>query len=220
MLSFPLSFDIPMRNERLWSIGYTAFKYPKDGIPMKEVVDGKFNWQRDYGHKLRVVEAKVKRIFCQKFANGFVGGPCFSISREIFHGQSGGPTINPEGFVKGINSAGASTFFQEPVSLISLLYPLLLHPIRFGAQSGPVRINAKQTFLDQISNGFIRTDGSEENLHLDELEHPKGPIIGGRFPKKMKPFVHDDFQSFQKGLTATTITGPVFRLRKVETKNK
>ena len=77
-----LSFDLPTVGERVWSIGYCDFKYPEDGIPLADIEKNTFDWQRDYGHKLLVVEGKVERIFTQQFARRFIEGRASSSMRR------------------------------------------------------------------------------------------------------------------------------------------
>ena len=81
-------------------------------------------------------------------ATGYIEGPCFAFDAEIRHGMSGGPLFSPSGVVRGVNSAGVSQFFGEPMSLGSLLHPMLSIRLKFGAQLGPLRINADHRVID------------------------------------------------------------------------
>ena len=203
----PLSFDIPAVGETVLSVGYADFFYPEDGIDMDLVRSGTFDWHANYRHRLFVVEGTVQRIFTQRFASGYVAGPCFAFSPEIRHGMSGGPVYNTSGDVCGVNSAGASTYFNEPMSLGSLLYPMLTRPLRFSAELGPLTLNATHSVLDLISQGTLVTDGSE--LHVAYTKdkqtgivtaHPRGPIAN-------QGCTHDDFLAFQQGKGASKLTG-------------
>lgn len=212
----PLSFDLPPIGEKVWSIGYTGFEYPDGGIPLAEVRAGTFNWQRNYSHKLVVVEGFVERIFTQKFATGFIEGPCFTFDAEISHGQSGGPVFSPDGFVRGINSAGATLYFNKPTSIASLLYPLLFIQLRFGATVGPLRLNTSRPLINLIASGTIPTDGSEQRVGIRQDEITGSFYANPVAKKTMSTHLHDDFSAFQNNKKATTETRPVFRLRKVE----
>jgi hypothetical protein len=208
-----LSFDLPPIGEKVWSVGYCKFKFPKGGIPLAAVRAGSFDWEHEYSHKLIVVEGYVERIFTQRFADGYVEGPCFTFDAEIAHAQSGGPVLSPEGIVRGINSAGASSFFGRPASIASLLYPLLFMNIRFGAQIGPVRINATHPLFNLITHGTIPTDGSEERAVIGHDVASNRFYVNPRIERSLSAFVHDDFAGFQGGKPATAETRQTYRLR-------
>jgi hypothetical protein len=214
MLVHPLSFDLPTIGEKVWSIGYSAFTFPKNGIPLAAVRRGSFDWQNEYSHKLMVVEGVVQRIFIQRFAAGFVEGPCLTIDAEIAHAQSGGPVLSPDGLVRGVSSAGATEFFNSPTSIASLLYPTLFSELRFGASIGPVRINASRTLVDLIGQGIIKTDGSEERVGIQQDAITGAPSVNPRAPKAMSDFIFDDFAGFQNTKAATPHAGTAFRLRR------
>jgi hypothetical protein len=211
-----LSFDLPLIGEKVWSVGYCEFNFPKNGIPLAAVRAGSFDWEHEYGHKLVVVEGFVERIFTQRFASGFVEGACFTFDAEIAHAQSGGPVLSSEGIVRGINSAGASQFFDRPVSIASLLYPLLFMNLRFGAQLGIMRLNASRPLFDLITQGTIPTDGSEERAIIGQDAASGRFYVNPRVEKSMSEYVHDDFAGFQSGRTATAEMRPGYRLRKVQ----
>jgi hypothetical protein len=212
-----LSFDLPTVGEKIWSVGYADFCCSKGGIPLAAVRDGSFNWERDYAHKLLVVEGFVERIFTQRFAKGFVEGPCFTFDAEIAHAQSGGPILSPDGTLRGINSAGASHFFDRPTSIGSLFFPLLFIDLKFGAQIGPIRLNATRPLADMIGQGIIPTDGSEERVGVGQDQATGSLFVNPRSLKTMAPFVHDDFAGFQAGKTATRDTRETYRLKRRDT---
>jgi hypothetical protein len=85
-LSMPLSFDVPAPGMKVWSIGYTDSKTPAGGIDLEEVRGRKFNWLTQYSHRFVVYEGRVQTIFLERFANGYVEGPCFSFDVEVPHG--------------------------------------------------------------------------------------------------------------------------------------
>lgn len=212
----PLSFDLPAIGETLLSVGYSEFIYPDDGIDMAAVQAGTFNWHNAYRHRLFVTEGTVRRIFTKQFASGYVAGPCFTFSPEIRHGMSGGPIYNAAGNVCGVNSAGASMYFNEPMSLGSLLYPMLTRPLRFGAELGPLTLNATRPMVDLIAYGTLKTDGSEQHVAFtqdqltgDMIAHPRSLIAD-------REHVHDDFAAYQEGKSSSKLVGEYMVLRKNE----
>jgi hypothetical protein len=213
-LAFPLTFDPPEHGDRVWSVGYTNFRFPEGGVPVEKIITGEFDWLNEYSHELRVVVGHVDRIFIQKFASGFITGPCFTFTAEVPSGLSGGSIISSKGFITGINSATASSFFDCPMSIGSLLYPMLFTTLRFGASLGPLRINSQRSVLELIVQGVLSTDGSEEHLGITQTDDGKPYAAGPRMPISMKDYVHDDFHGFQKKKMATLETKPVSSFRR------
>jgi hypothetical protein len=219
--SFPtivnrLGFELPVIGETVWSIGYADLHPIDGGFPMEEVKKGTLDLLKIYNHRLTVIEGKVDRIFVRKFMDKYVDGPCFTFDAEIQHGMSGGPILSRDGIVRGINTAGASNFFGRPMSIGSLLHPLLSINARFGVTMGSIRLNATRPLIDLVMEGRILTDGSEERVSVTEdpesgslVVHPSSPINHGHL-------IHDDFASFQKGITATKQAGPTYRLRRIQ----
>lgn len=208
--SLPLSFDVPRIGQTVWSIGYTDFE-PASGIPMEAVRSGAFDWRTDYRHRLMVTEGRVERIFMQRFAAGFGDGPCFSFDNEIAHGQSGGPVVTEDGRIVGLNSSGATRFFDRPSSVAALLHPLVLTPVKFGLKMGPLAIRREARLIDLIFEGVIASDGSEQGLGFTQ-ETPGGPVaISGRALTADRQFVHDDFAGYQADRLATRLEVPPVR---------
>lgn len=210
----PLSFDIPAVGAAVLSIGYSEFSYPEEGIDLEAVKFGNFDWLGTYSHRLFVTEGTVERVFTQKFASGYVAGPCFAFSPEIRHGMSGGPIYNANGNVCGVNSAGATAFFDEPMSLGSLFYPMLTRPLRFGAKLGPLTLNASHAMLDLIAHGTLKTDGSEQSVAFTQDEQTGNMIAHPRSPTASHGYVHDDFNSFQTGKGATTLANEYMLMKR------
>ncbi len=210
----PLSFDTPAIGETLLSVGYSEFSYPEHGIDIASVKSGTFDWHTAYRHRLFVAEGTVRRIFTQQFASGYVAGPCFAFSPEIRHGMSGGPVYNAAGNVCGVNSAGASMYFSEPMSLGSLLYPMLTRPLRFGAELGPLKLNATHSMLDLIANGALVTDGSELHVAFTQDEQTGNVIAHPRSLIADSKFVHDDFAAYQNSKDASKLNGEYMRMQK------
>ncbi len=209
-LSLPISFEIPARNSKVWSIGYTF--PPNMLIPLEEVKNGVFDWETQYNHCFQVVEAYVLDVFCHKFASGFIEGPCFTFNQEISHGLSGGPVISEQGVVIGVNSAGASNFYPEmPASIASLLYPIILNSITCRLQIGPVGLNVTRPIIDLIAQGSIKTDGSETSLSFTQDTQTDQWAIGARYLKSADN-VFENFSSLQNGVRPELLQQPFYVL--------
>ena len=190
----PLSFDIPEIGEPVFSVGYADFDFPNEGIEWSKIQDGTFDW-RLYNHRLFKIEGIVKRIFTT-FSSGFLKGPCFMFSSKIKHAMSGGPIYNTNGYICGVNSAGATMFSEESMSLGSLLYPMLPKSLHFSIDLGPIKMNDIRPMFQLIKQGILKTDDSEERVSftLDQnnmIAHPRIPVAS-------RAYIHDDFNGFQK----------------------
>ena len=128
--------------------------------------------------------------------------------------MSGGPIYNSSGYVCGLNSAGASNFFDEPMSLGSLLYPLLSQNISFGARIGPVNLNATHSFLSLVNHGTITTDGSEGEIAFTEHVSSDKIVAHPRALTKDAEHIHDDFNAFQAGTGASKLAGEYYVVKK------
>jgi len=221
-LSFPLSFKPPRIDDIVWSIGYTDFK-PEEGFSFEFVRAGGLTLET-YRHRFLVVEGRIKRIFAQGFASSIPTGPCFAFDSDIPHGLSGGPILSTDGCIVGLNSAGAALYFGSPMSLGSMLFPLINTVVRFQAsiQFAPefrMDLNGSRRVIDLIGQGLLATDGSEENLTFRHAEEG-GIAIGFSAPLEDREFIHDDFAGFQAGATATAQTKQVFRVRRRQAGNE
>lgn len=210
----PLSFAIPAIGETVLSVGYSDFVYPEDGIELAAVQAGTFDWMTAYRHRLFVVEGTVQRVFTKQFSPGYVAGPCFAFAPEIRHGMSGGPIYNAAGNVCGVNSAGATMYFDSPMSLGSLLYPMLTRPIRFGAELGPVKFKATRRMIELVAHGTLQTDGSEEQIAFTQDELTGDLIANPSSFIADRSHVHDDFASFQAGKGPSKLSGDYMVFRK------
>ena len=61
--------------------------------------------------------------------------------------------MTTDGTIFGVNSASSTQFFGAPASIASLLYPIMFHELRFGAQMGPVRINGQRPLFELVAEG-------------------------------------------------------------------
>ena len=196
-LSMPLSFDVPSPGALVWSTGYADFKFPIEGIDLDEVKGGRFNWLTQYSHRFLVCEGRVQAIFLKRFANGYVEGPCFSFDVEVPHGLSGGPVLDMNGTVRGVNSASATNFLDGPATLASFLQPLLFQNICSGVQLGPMRIDSAIPIVEWIMRGTIQTDGSETRVPIGEGENQY--TAGFAVPASFEGSVYDDFNGLRSG---------------------
>lgn len=197
-LALPISFNPPRIGSIVWSLGYTEFA-PKEGILIKEIQDGSFDWVNRYKHRFVVTEGTVEAIFTEQFSDGFVRGPCFAFDNAIDHGQSGGPIFTTDGRVVGLNSATATCFFDKPMSLGSMFYPLLLNGIKasvtLGQPGASLTMQIRRPLIDLVLQGAIKSDGSEANVAIyNTLE---GQAIGPRVPREDQSHTHSNFSAMQ-----------------------
>ena len=105
-------------------------------------------------------------------------------------------------------------YFNEPMSLGSLFYPMLTRSLHFGAKFGPLTLNASHTMLDLIAHGTLKTDRSEQSVAFtqdeqtgDVIAHPRGLIAD-------REFTHDDFAAFQNGKGASKLVGEYLLMKR------
>ena len=202
-----LSFDYPRVGEKVLSVGYHFENVPEDGFPFSEIADGTFNWHEKFVARLLVAEGTVTKVFTQDFATGYLNGPCFAFDAEIKHGMSGGPIYNSSGNVCGLNSAGASTFFDGAASIGSALHMILLTEVESGLQIGPVRLNMRANLRQLIRQGVLLTDGSEGNEDRFSADPATGKTaIHGRVHTEDMPFAHDNFVGMQAGSQPSSVS--------------
>ena len=210
-LPLPISFAVPRIGSRVVCVGFSDLSGPDAGLSLDDIKCGRINLLDVYKHKLLAVEGRVNRIFTQRFADGFIDGPCFTIDAEIKHGMSGGPVFSENGCVCGFTSAAATHFFGKPASIVSLLYPALVMNIRWGGQIGSVRISSKRRLVELIAQGAVITDGSENliTIRQEGSDVLLGPAIHG----EDADCIYDDLSSFQKGCHATRESKDIYRLK-------
>jgi len=194
-LTLPISFALPPAGSKV-----RAFGYP-NGDHDKLVPDS-----------LQAVEGEVLAHFPPRFDAGFMRGPAFLVSGSVPHGMSGGPVVNESGAACGLVSAGAENLVGRPAFLVSPLYPALMIEVAVHARpASNLRINGSRTFMDLCAEGFISTDGTEDQVHFTPADG--GLQIGPIMPVGSRPFVFDSFADFLENRPSTPITGPTFRIR-------
>jgi len=195
-LALGLSPGVPRVESLVHTIGYVDFTIPPGGISGEEVRRGTFDW-RSYSHRLMVTQGQVERLFLQRFAAGYLNGPCFLTSCATKPGQSGGPVLNAQGNACGIHSSGASTFFNREVSLGSMFYPCLGHSIRQTTRHGQLTMVSNRTVRDLIARGAIRADETIRPLRFVKAQ--QGLRVDAAVHKEDVCRAHDDFAGFQAG---------------------
>lgn len=194
-LTLPISFALPAAGTQVRAFGYPS------GVHDKLFPD-----------TLHAVEGEVLAHFPPRFAAGYMRGPAFLVSGSVPPGMSGGPVLDERGSVCGVVSAGAETFVGRPAFLVSPLYPALLIEVALHAQpAANFRVNGSRTFMDLCAEGFISTDGTEDQVHFTPDDG--GTRIGPVMPVGSRPFVFDSLGDFLENRPSTPIDAPTFRIR-------
>lgn len=211
-LPLPLSFVTPRVGSKVYCVGYGEMRYPEGGISLADLRAGRLDDLEKSVLDIHVVEGYVSNILTKGVAVSFPTGPCLIIDGLVKHGQSGGPVFNEDGFVCGIVCAGASLFMPDESSVVSLLYPALLHPVKSSTQLGPVRLTTKSSLIDQILLGTVITDGSETSLPLTE---DQGQLaVGVKIHSDDAVRASDDMAGLHADKRATRIEGPRYQLKR------
>lgn len=212
ILPLPLSFETPRIGSKVYCVGYGEMQYPEGGISLAGLRAGRQEELEESVLDLHVVEGRVSNILTKGVATSFPTGPCLIVDGLVKHGQSGGPVFNEEGFVCGMVCAGASLFMPGEASIVSLLYPALLHPIKVGFQHGPIRLNSRTSLIDQIAANNVVTDGSETSLPLAE---DQGQLaVGVKIRSDDAVRASDDMAGLHADKRATRIEGPRYQLKR------
>jgi hypothetical protein len=206
-----ISLAIPRIGSKVICVGYCETDLTGGALSAESLKGGAIrDWPNHYRHKFLAVEGTVRHIFIQEFLPGYLRGACFEIDAEVKPGMSGGPVFNEDGFVCGVISATASQFFGRPSTLVTLFYPAMMTGIKFGAQMGPVRIDATHPLIALINHGSIRTDGTENMVTF--IPEGDGWRIGPLIHQDDSQFVFDNFYGLQEGRQAQKETRDVLQL--------
>jgi hypothetical protein len=194
-LPLPISFALPRIGSRVICAGFGELSSQDSPFTVDDIRHGRINLLDAYEHKFLAVEGHITRIFTQRFKD-VVGGPCCTINAEIKPGMCGGPVFSDGGYVVGIVSGGATDFFEQPTSIVSLLYPLLAMNIRFARQIGPIRIDSDSRLIELIAQGTVTTDGSEKliSIHRDDRETVLNPVIHS----EDTDYIYNDFSDLKR----------------------
>jgi hypothetical protein len=209
--AFRLSFDMPRIGSVARCVGYADMR-PTAGIDLAALKSGTLNWAETYSHQFHYLERQVKAVFIRQFARKYIEGPCAIIECDVPHGMSGGPVFNQDGNVWGTISAGGSQFFGHPATIVSLLYPLLLTPIRVSGQFGPIKVSAEHPLLEYVGTEVIRTDGSEVGVNIQDVDG--GYAVGPRVHRDDASHVFADFQAFQDKRPSPPYVGEAFLVKR------
>jgi len=70
-------------------------------------------------------------------------------------------------YVFGVNSAGATTFFQEPAYVVSAIYPCLPIGVKLTRRFGEeFKLQFNSPLVHLIETGLIKSDGSHRRIRL------------------------------------------------------
>jgi hypothetical protein len=120
--------------------------------------------------------------------------------------------------IVGINSCDASIRFDRPATLSSMLYPLLLSNINFGATLGDgsfiVNMKATRPLIDLAMQRAISSDGSEEHVAVHRSEEGDGFAVGPRILAEDRDFVHEDFQGYHDQCAGVPVGGEYYWFRR------
>lgn len=166
--TLPVQPAIPQSGEKVYSCGYTNFDYDhQNGLPLDKIISERFNWRDGFSFDFMVYEGVIEDIYINNFVGSYLNAPCFSVDYGIPPGLSGGPTLNENGVICGVNSASLAD-----QSLISLIYPTVFVNLKTKLRLGTLTVNNDSPIIKHMSFGNISTDGSEKKIRY-AMEHDK-----------------------------------------------
>ena len=153
-----------------------------------------------FPHDFLVSEGEITDVYTQNYTDGYGEGPCFKVSCKLEHGQSGGPVINSDGYVCGINMGPALD--SDDSSLASCLWPCLGGKFRIPSKMYKKHeISEFISLNDLINNNFIETDDSIRN-RVEEMDSEGNLKI---YPVEAAiHFYEDDSVSLPENIHKTT----------------
>lgn len=164
--SLPVTSNFPRPGETVYCIGHHNYK-TTNYMPYEDIEDfDGSRIMRQLDHDFRVSIGVVTDVYVEKYVTGYAEGPCFRIDCALEHGQSGGPVINSEGYVCGINMC-ATLDDDENSCLAAAIAPALggLSTIP-ESMSVRERLPRKVSLARMIKSGLIATDDSLRNIAM------------------------------------------------------
>lgn len=158
--ALPISPLMPKLGSKVYCLGYCQYD-DEHQLAVDELLtfDRKII-QSKLRPTYRINSGIVTDIYTEKYGSGYTKGPCFRIASATEHGQSGGPVINSEGYVCGINTSG--TLDRDlNASLASALWPALGG--KFNLHMNVVkqhRVPHTVTLMDLIERRYVVCDNS------------------------------------------------------------
>ena len=162
--TLPVSTKSPRPGDTVYCIGHHNY-VNKEYMPYEELTQPNIaKIMSQFEHEFRVSMGTVTDVFVEKYVNGFADGPCFRIDCSIEHGQSGGPVINSDGYVCGINMCGTLDD-DEDACLAATITPsfgvLTDIPESMSKREGMPK---KVSLAQMIKRGMIATDEGLRNI--------------------------------------------------------
>jgi hypothetical protein len=156
LLRMPLSPGLPKVGDPI-----TAFGYHGLSEPLRADTEG--NRELPYNLKGSFSGGTILDVHELKRDSGMLPFPCFRTSARFDGGMSGGPVVNSKGSVCGVICAGSGRSSDGTYSsYASLLWIAMGSTINIAPHEGaPVE---SRTLMDLVSSGFIKTDGTENQI--------------------------------------------------------
>lgn len=202
-----MTFGIPERGDKVWSIGYTKPEGLED--QKFDVHDFTNAVSRGaYKHELEVSQGEILDVFTDDFIPSFGRGPCFTFTGELRSGKSGGAIIHQRSNrIIGINSASATAFYDRPMSIGAFLHPIISAPFRLDVDraTGVCPTDGYTcTGGEMMTNGFLHADDSLFEVPLVEMNGHMLPLIDVPVPNT---HVYKDFSHRQQGKLSPPLVG-------------
>jgi len=166
-LPLPLSFAAPAMGSRVVCVGFRDLSVQKSALYSDDTASGCVKLLEAYKNNFLAVEGRVTRIHIHGIPDKSIPYPCLTIHAAMDPGMIGGPVFAESGHVCGLISAITTHPPENPLGLLSPLYPALNMNIRFGGHIGAIRVRSSLRLTDLIDQGTVITDGTERTLSGD-----------------------------------------------------